>query len=419
MLKTSRVLLESKVLKPVASPAPQAAAKVSPTSTATAPSRLQGASSFNQVRNPAPPVRPATPAYPNAEGIQRIISIPDPVARNYAITQGYYEVSRAFASVVGNQDANWTTYAVWASRQAGKSIRKEDVPKTLVSVLDRAGDVGEAIDKVKRALGPFGKLFPPVGALLGSGDEALDEVSANVGEGNRKVFEEISQAFVRFIETFPGDAPPDARTRQAFIRSFRPDQTGLRDGMLAYLEAKFETDPAKKSELMARGNTLVGLHEQTFLQVDIDKAMNAPVENMVRDNLKALLTRGLLGRAFERSGLLDKALDPLVHLIEKGVRRYTTERMMELAMPDRTMSLGNDLVGPGGTREFPEALKTIEDPKLRELLAKLDRSPNSLTGTGASDWSKLGDRMNYIVDLMRVYQQDDAMFGPPFPTMPR
>ena len=63
---------------------------------------------------------------PNMADIRRIALINNPVLRNVLITQSYYELSQIIMSRTGAV-ANWCTFATWASRQAGQSIRKEDL----------------------------------------------------------------------------------------------------------------------------------------------------------------------------------------------------------------------------------------------------------------------------------------------------
>jgi hypothetical protein len=48
------------------------------------------------------------------------------------------------------------------------------------------------------------------------------------------------------------------------------------------------------------------------------------------------------------------------------------------------------------------------------LLARVDPTPDSTTGTGALDWGRLPDRMHFIADLFRAHHLDAALFEPPF-----
>ena len=49
----------------------------------------------------------------------------EPVVRNLRITQCYHALSAAVAERI-SPGANWCTFATWASRQAGQTIRGED-----------------------------------------------------------------------------------------------------------------------------------------------------------------------------------------------------------------------------------------------------------------------------------------------------
>ncbi len=61
---------------------------------------------------------------PASAEVDRIATLGDPVLRNLQITQCYHELASALAKRTGPY-ANWCTFATWASRQAGQTIRKE------------------------------------------------------------------------------------------------------------------------------------------------------------------------------------------------------------------------------------------------------------------------------------------------------
>src|SRR3990172_5182182 len=73
-------------------------------------------------------------AIPTVAEVDRIASLADPVIRNLQITQCYHELSAALAERTG-LSANWCTFAAWASRQAGQTIRKEDLVRALEEAL--------------------------------------------------------------------------------------------------------------------------------------------------------------------------------------------------------------------------------------------------------------------------------------------
>jgi len=66
---------------------------------------------------------------PTIADVERISVISNPVVRNLNITQCYYELSKAMGELIGI-NPNWCTFAVWASKQAGQSIRREDITRT-------------------------------------------------------------------------------------------------------------------------------------------------------------------------------------------------------------------------------------------------------------------------------------------------
>lgn len=74
-----------------------------------------------------PTARPlTTPA-----AVRRVSAVPDPVRRNLLITQSYHELTAAFAHLYRGPDLLWPVFATWASEQAGRYIRNEEVPAPL------------------------------------------------------------------------------------------------------------------------------------------------------------------------------------------------------------------------------------------------------------------------------------------------
>ena len=71
---------------------------------------------------------------PTLDQIERIARPGDPILRNLQITQCYYEISRAVAGFTGFC-ANWCTFAAWASKQAGQTIRQEDLLRAFIARL--------------------------------------------------------------------------------------------------------------------------------------------------------------------------------------------------------------------------------------------------------------------------------------------
>ncbi|RKH35527.1 hypothetical protein D7Y13_34175 [Corallococcus praedator] len=368
--------------------------------------------------------RPAPGSFPSPGDVRTIAAMKDPVARNLAITQGYHDLSNAMGSLLGEENTNWSTIASWASKQAGVSIRQEDMPKVFVDALKGGGILGGALSKADDLLRKLGLPALPLGAIAKAGTDALNATSQAVAGGNHFVFNDVGFEFARFVEAFQGDTGYDAAKVERFAASIPADKPLLREAFSHYAEAMFEKDPNKKAELVLLGNTQVGLHEQTQLQPYIEGALNAPVKDVFRKILKQSVEAGanalpfpanLAAKAAIKAGVVDAALNPLVDQLATVFRAAVTENMMRLTLPGGALKLGNDLPPPKGMEDvlFPPHLRTIENPELRALLGRLDRTPDSLHGTAAKDWSKLDQRMNFVVDLMRSRQADSQLFGSP------
>ena len=86
---------------------------------------------------------------PNADDVRRIASIRDPILRNVQITQAYHDLSAAMAGLTA-AGANWCTVATWASKQAGQSIRREDLLAAFRRLLTEAPEVQPQADALEQ-----------------------------------------------------------------------------------------------------------------------------------------------------------------------------------------------------------------------------------------------------------------------------
>ncbi|NVJ06393.1 hypothetical protein HUW63_14260 [Myxococcus sp. AM001] len=383
-----------------------------PTAEPTGSSPLQG-----------PRVEPGT--YPSPEDVRHICAMRDLVVRNQAVTQSYSDLSNAVGQLLGTENANWSTFATWASKQAGVSIRGEDMPRFFTDVLKGLDGVTRPLSNVDDLLRKLGLPALPLADIGSAGNDAIQNVSLAISEGNKRVFEEVGQELSRFVAAFQGDTQYDTAKVAQYLSEFPADKPVLEEAFGHYAQAMFETDPKKKAELMLLANNKVGLHEQRRLQPQIEQALNAPMKEtfhgILRQTIEAQINAlpfpaNLAGKAALKSGVVDAALGPVVERTASAFRRLATEHMMKLVVPGSALKLGNDLPPPPGMEStlFPPHLRTIENPELRKLLAQFDKSPDSLEGTGAEDWSRLDQRMNYIIDLFRSRQSDPALFDPPF-----
>ncbi len=362
------------------------------------------------------------PSAPTVADVERITALGDPVLRNLQITQCYSELSREFAARTGGEPANWCTFATWASKQAGQTIRKEDLRRAFERVFSGSPDATSVGNDALAAVADLSakrglKRVPDAMRQALLPDCAFERASDAVARGNRKVFEEIGREFARFLALPPTELA-------TFPESLRPGdppegQEYLRQAFTAYTAAFHESDPKARAELILLANLAIGWHEQTRLQPEIVEAFNSPFDEPVklRRGLLRHLLRPRFGLALRllaelvpgRRTPVKKVLDELDRHVKQIAHEVVTDLLMTLSLPGRALNLGRDVPGA-----FPPELATIDSADLRALLGRIDRTPDTTRGSGARSWANLTDRINYIADLFRVYQDEPRLLGDPF-----
>jgi hypothetical protein len=367
---------------------------------------------------------PEPPVPPDVDEVRRIIGIRNPIIRNLEITHCYSLLAQAVAGRSG-QGANWCTFATWASRQAGGTIRGEDLLDNLDRQLGAEPELLRPLASLWRWLLRRGLLQPDtrlgrMTAQLHTPFDAFERASAAVGRGNAKVFEEIGLEFARYLEKCPEDAAPDSAEFQAFLEGLRPGdppdgQGYLRRAFVRYQQQRFETDPRSRTELIVLANLEIGLHEQTRLQPEIREALDAPYatnEDLGRRLLEALFPRTGGWRPTVRRaaaapfGVLGSSVQSAASAV---ARQVITQSFMVLSLPGRVLALGAHLDDP-----YPEGFGELEHRELVELLARFEPVPPAQDDCGARDWSDLHQRMHYIVHLFRAFHARADLFQPPF-----
>ncbi len=365
---------------------------------------------------------------PTLAEIERIAALTDPIIRNLQITQCYHELAVTMTARTG-VSANWCTFATWASRQAGQTIRKEDLARTLENILRSAPTLQTAdVAAAAQALGSphsQAEIQETVVELLNP-LAAFNRASEAVARGNKKVYEEIGREFARFSAMCLNDEIFDLENLARFCEVLRPGeppdgQQYLRQAFTRYYQAFFETDAKTRAELMLLANIEIGFHEQTRLQPEIAEAMNAAFVDRRQFRLrliKALFPYGgWLARVrlfflwlFDRSSPFDALLDGLLAEARRRAQLVITEYVMSIGLPGGVLlRLGHDVPA-----EFPASLRQLVLPDLCVLLEKIDPTSDSTHGTGAVNWSHLPDRLHFIVDMFRCYHESADLFGPPF-----
>ena len=242
---------------------------------------------------------PAVP--PIVEEVRRIVAIPSPVVRNLEITHCYGRLSAAIVQRTG-RCANWCTYATWASRQAGRTIRGEDLIETLRTRLNQRPRFLRPLASLGRVLLRRG-LFNPqtrlgrLTAQLHTPFDVFERTSDAVGRGNRKVFEEVGFEFARYMHEVPADAVADSPQLRAFLDGLRPGeppdgQRYLHQAFTRYARAAATTDEHARAQLLLLANLEIGMHELTRLQPEIRESLDSPyavAQDLDRRLLRALL----------------------------------------------------------------------------------------------------------------------------------
>ena len=344
----------------------------------------------------------ATSSAPTVDLVDFIAAMDNPVQRNLRITQCYAELSNAMRARTGDA-ANWCTFATWASRQAGSTIRGEDFLDTFDRVLGHRSWLRAPLQSISRVLLRAG-LFQPntwLGRLtagIHTPFDAFERASAEVAAGNLKVFAEIGREFARFLATVPEDATDASPQFLAFAAGLRigppDDQDVLRQAFSHYLRQHHCADPRERAAWILLANLKIGLHEQMRLQEQIVAAIDAPIVT--------------LGDLTGAAGWMTKRLR---RELVRATQETVTQLLMVLAIPGGTgytsLALGCDL-----DASVPPALQG-EQPFLDTFVRQWDPCPRGGTQCGATDWCDLRQRMHFIVHLFRAYAESAALFSPP------
>ena len=337
--------------------------------------------------------------------IKRIVRRQNLLLRNLQVTQGYYRISEGMRQVIGSTNVSWCAFATHASKTAGQALRHELMPGILKSASMRIAGHENTSIFYRHVLCEAENT--PEEQTRNALAEALKTVSLMISEGNTIVFDELAEPFLDFIIRFQFAKSNDPRAFEAFSnahftrgRLAEGGQDYLIEAFYAFYRARFESNRKRKAELVLQGNLLIGLHEQTRLQPQIEAAMTVPLEAFIK------LREDTATPAAQRN---------VVESVSRElVTRAATRMWMSITLPGREMKLDEDVMPPTGIHTFPRDLIKIENPRCRELVEQFDTRPETLQGSAAADWSSLRDRMNYVADFFRSHQQSRRLFEPPF-----
>jgi hypothetical protein len=321
--------------------------------------------------------RLAPRALVSIEQVRCIARRPDPVLRNLQITQSYHDLNLAIGQRLGQRDACWSGFAVWASKTAGRFIRGEWLRGEIRRVLARLGPAHlRRLDVIDR------------------------RIRGCIAAGNQRVYAEIAPLFVALVRLLhaPNAERPVAlaceldRLRPGPVE--RGGQAALATALRAAVEAASLPPGPDRAQRILLANAAIGAHEQYRLQADVRGAMDAAWEAMPSPRT-----------AWQRE---------LQHRLAAWLRQRLTRWMMQLRLPETSLAVGRDVPAlPDGTR-FPPELQRVLRPDLAAMLERFARTAEGAEGSAATDWADYDQRMGVIITMFRSRQQSPSLWLAPF-----
>ncbi len=333
--------------------------------------------------------------------ISTAVETPDAVLANFRITRLHFLLSTALREVVGPEaGANFHSWAVWGSRKAGVTIRQEDKDQASRDATVVAGIVGGLVGAgvgwafavfVEWPLWASMAFWLVVGILTGGccgyllAGYTRKAASRLILEGNCIVLDDIGRETARYLEYAQQHSAHDADRAaawQEFLAKFRegPTERGgqdlLRRTFEQYETARLSDDPQVAHECNYFANCLAVLHEHIRLQPYISRSL------------------------------------PFL------IRKCVTQRLMTYSVGEQLLAVHEDVPSLEGT-VFPETLMTINNPDLRAFLDGpdgWDTGRGTLKNTRTNDWTKIRERMGYIVNLFRTRHLDANVVASPYTT---
>lgn len=358
-------------------------------------------------------------ACPTPDEVVEISAIRDNIVRNLRITECYHRLSLAMTERVAGF-ANWCTFATWASRQAGGTIRGEDLLAHLSARARPGWTALHPVNSLWRALLRKGILNTETAAgrlvrAIHSPFDAFERASEAVARGNLKVFEEIGFEFARYLKTCPATCTLESDEFAGFLAGLRPGpppdgQDLLRQAFLLYQGQALAPSAEAGAQRTLLANIEIGIHEQTRLQPEIQAALE--VLPLTAEDLTARVLQ-VVSPGKPALAVLLRPLPLLTARYRRFAREITrraiTDSLMVLKLPGTVLALGRHLDAP-----FPEALLRLTDSTLVEFCGRYEPSGGDCVDCGARDWADLSQRMHYIVHLFRAYLLDSGMMQSPF-----
>ena len=188
--------------------------------------------------------------------VRLIASKTDPVQRNFEITQSYHELSEGMRKLLGDEAGpSWTTWACWASKHLGSTIRGEDHPWVRATARVAHSVLGSVLPAT----------FTPA-ALLAQTSEAM-------AEANHNIYKRTAPKFANFLEAFADGKPNSEKLNQFLEKNCAADEELLVSAFTLYHNALAENDPKKRKDLVLLANLQVVHDEQIHAHPEIQRGI--------------------------------------------------------------------------------------------------------------------------------------------------
>ncbi len=326
----------------------------------------------------------------------QVANMTDIVARNWAITLWYQDISHSFQKLMHTAPDStpglpavgiWPSIGAWASNTVGISIRQQPLPELWTYIIrNLPGWMQSILDKI-----PFDLLN-----LLFK--ELLQHTASALAAGNVFVFREIGVAYARYGMEFCGDAiKPDDTKMTKFIQKYvcEDGQCDLANGLWALFKAHYGESLtfSERDQLILTQGMYVGLAEQTHLQPFINASLPGYTTNWCRfwPSTNPTQCRDIVNT------LVTKIL---VHIFI-GSHRMLADQNVPSGLHN-----GSD---------FSPFLTTLTVPQTHDLMLKMLNSTTfQLNNTASSDWNSLAQRMRFVSPLFWIFQDHEDVNCYPF-----
>ncbi len=270
-------------------------------------------------------------------------------------------------------------------------------------------------------------------------------------DGNRK---RQAQGWIAAAQALamPYGAAKSALNDERHLRPVAMAFEYFRRARLVTLELGNDPTPGDRTErlrtLRARliyfGDLIITSVEQDLVDPGVNRVLNE-VPSVAGDYATARIAhaaarhRGVPRQLAELR--IAVKLQPAQNYFEQTWVRVLTRELLVLALPAETLRLGHDVPPiaagepyyPPELRQFDPLLNPTIDPglvqegtsydapqqdddnaRLQQIVNAFDRSSGFGQGTGARDWRRVVERINWATTMIRTRIQDPSLFWPPY-----